>query len=132
MSAGKFSIFAAGNAGDGLPTITSSDPGKVISVNTAAAAFELSWPDDALNNFFVSRENGVDDSNHGKSKNAPFKTLRFAMGYINNNVTDDSAAHVEVSEGKYDYEVAETNKVKEGLIKLATINQPINTKVSTK
>ena len=28
--------------------------------------------------------------------------------------------------------MAETNKVKEGLIKLATINQPINTKVSTK
>ena len=102
LAAGKFSIFAAGNAGDGLPTITSSDPGKVISVNTAAAAFELSWPDDALNNFFVSKENGVDDSNHGKSKNAPFKTLRFAMGYINDNVSDDSAAHVEISEGKYE------------------------------
>ena len=102
LAAGKFSIFAAGNAGDGLPTITSSDPGKVISVNTAAAAFELSWPDDALNNFFVSKENGVDDSNHGKSKNAPFKTIRFAMGYIDNNVTEDSAAHVEVSEGKYE------------------------------
>ena len=37
-----------------------------------------------------------------------------------------------VAEGKFDYEVAEVSKVKEGLIKLATTNQPNNMKVSTK
>tara|TARA_E500000331_G_scaffold132870_1_gene129940 strand:- start:1922 stop:6055 length:4134 start_codon:yes stop_codon:yes gene_type:complete len=102
LAAGKFSIFAAGDASTGFPTIAAGDVGKVIAVNSAAGAYELSWPDDALNNFFVSKDQGTDDSNHGRSKNAPFKTIRFALNYINANTTDDSAAHLEISEGKYE------------------------------
>jgi hypothetical protein len=57
-------------------------------------------------------------------KSAMYEPYKFSSWLFDNRV---------VSEGKYDYEVAETNKVKEGLIKLATINQPNdNTKVSTK
>ena len=56
-------------------------------------------------------------------RSAMYEPYKFSSWLFDNRV---------VSEGKYDYEVAETNKVKEGIIKLATINQPINTKVSTK
>ena len=56
-------------------------------------------------------------------RSAMYEPYKFSSWLFDNRV---------VSEGKYDYEVAETNKVKDGLIKLATINQPINTKVSTK
>ena len=36
--------------------------------------------------------------------------------------------HRVVAESKYDYEILETSKVKEGLIKLANINNPITKK----
>lgn len=102
LAAGKFSIFAAGDGSSGFPTIGAADAGKVISVNSVAGAFELSYPDDAKNNFFVSTSVGTDDSNFGRSKNAPFKTVRFALNYIANNVTADSAKHLEIAEGKYE------------------------------
>ena len=54
-------------------------------------------------------------------RSAMYEPYKFSSWLFDNRV---------VSEGKYDYEVAETNKVKEGLIKLATINQPINTYIS--
>ena len=101
LNAGKFTIFAAGDASDGFPTITSSDVGKVIAVNSAAGAFELTWPDDQKNNFFVNKF-GTDDSDFGRSKNAAFKTVRFALRYIENNIAEDSSSHLEIGEGKYE------------------------------
>lgn len=100
-SDGYFSTFAAGDAAAGLPNITNADVGKVIAVNDATSGYHLTWADDALNNFWVAKD-GIDDSERGRSKNAPFKTVRFALGYINNNVSEDSAAHLEVAEGVYE------------------------------
>ena len=54
-------------------------------------------------------------------KSAMYEPYKFSSWLFDNRL---------VSEGKYDYEVAEVNKVKEGLIKLATINQPINLVIS--
>ena len=56
-------------------------------------------------------------------KKAMYEPYKFSSWLFDNRL---------VAEGKFDYEVAEVSKVKEGLIKLATTNQPNNMKVSTK
>jgi len=95
-----FELFVAG--GDNiLPTIDSADIGKVITVNSTASGYSLSYPDDTKNTFYVSNDAGTDDSDYGRSANAPFKSINFAMKYIDKNITKDSAATVLVANGDY-------------------------------
>ena len=95
-----FELFVAG--GDNiLPVIDSADIGKVITVNSTASGYSLSYPDDTKNTFYISVDAGTDDSSYGKSANAPFKTIQFAMSYIDKNITKDSGSTVLVANGDY-------------------------------
>lgn len=52
-------------------------------------------------------------------KSAMYEPIKFSAWLFEHRV---------VAESKYDYEILETSKVKEGLIKLANINNPITVK----
>ena len=95
-----FEIFIEGGA-NVLPTIDSADIGKVLTVNSTASGYTFSYPDDTKNTFYVSADEGTDDSNLGISQAAPFKTINFAMKYVDKNIDIDSNATVLLSQGVY-------------------------------
>lgn len=95
-----FDLFVSGGA-NVLPTIDSADIGKVMTVNNTASGYILSYPDDTKNTFYVSNDAGTDDSDYGRSMSAPFKSIRFAMDYIDANIDIDSNATVLLAQGIY-------------------------------
>lgn len=95
-----FELFVSGGA-NVLPTIDSADIGKVMTVNNTASGYILSYPDDTKNTFFVSADAGTDDSDYGRSAAAPFKSIRFAMEYVDKNLDIDSSATVLLAQGVY-------------------------------
>ena len=96
----NFELFVAGGS-NVLPTIDSADIGKVITVNNTASGYVLSYPDDTKNTFYVSADAGTDDSNYGRSQASPFKSIRFAMEFVDKNLSLDSNATVLLAQGVY-------------------------------
>mgnify|MGYP006076595901 FL=1 len=101
-SGANMELFVAGGA-NSLPTIGSGSVGKMISVKQDASGYDLSYPDDDVNSFYVSSDSaiGKDDSNYGTSANAPFRTIKFASIYIHANKTADSSAVIHLGQGEF-------------------------------
>ena len=95
-------LFIAGGASS-LPTIDSNAIGKVVTVNPGASGYTLSYADDDVNTYYVSADSDVgrDDSNYGRSKNSPFRTINFASKFIHKNKTQDSAAVILLGQGEF-------------------------------
>lgn len=95
-------LFIAGGASS-LPTIDSNAVGKVVTVKGDASGYTLSYGDDDVNTFYVTADSdiGKDDSNYGRSKNSPFRSINFAAKYIHDNKTQDSAAVILLGQGEF-------------------------------
>ena len=100
LAAGNWTLFAGGS-GTVLPTINPGDLGKSITVNSSGSGYELLNATGGFNTFFVDAEAGSDDSQGGRSKATPFKTIKFALERIDSAVSDDSGANLHIGQGTY-------------------------------
>jgi hypothetical protein len=76
-------------------------PSTIVAFLIINIASVLSYPDDTKNTFYVSADAGTDDSNYGRSQASPFKSINFAMAFVDKNLSLDSNATVLLAQGVY-------------------------------
>ena len=101
LAGGNWTLFAGGS-GTVLPTINPNDLGKSVTVKADGSGYALLNATGGLNTFFVDPETGLNDSQGGRSKATPFKTINFALKMIDSAVSHDSGANLNIAQGTYE------------------------------